>query len=315
MSFSTDIKHEIAANTELKACCKRAELSALVQLTSSIKIAKGMMSLVIKTESALSAKRIMILVKERYGDIDLDLEVTKKANLRKNNVYHMTIWGKANEILSDLGLYNTKGLLLEHPLYHIIAKDCCAKAYLAGAFLACGSCNSPKKSNYHLEISLMSVSHAQFIIKLLSRFYIEAKMVKRRNKYVVYVKKAEEIADFLRCIEAPQALMAFEDIRITRDAINSITRGNNCDIANEVKVIEAGQRQIDDIETILKSGRYPHLSEKLKEVVDIRREFPDYSLKDLAAEFEKKTGETISKSGLKHRLDKIHMIAKELKNE
>ena len=312
MSFSTDIKHEIASDSTLKECCKRAELSALIQLTSSIKIARGAIALSIRTENAISAKRIMILLKERYPKIDIELEVMKKTNLRKNNVYNMTVWGMANEILSDLGLYNTKGLLLEHPLYHIIQKDCCAKSYLAGAFLAFGSCNSPKKSNYHLEISLMSVSHAQFIIKLLNRFYIEAKMMKRRNKYVVYVKKAESIADFLRCVGASEALMAFEDVRIARDAINSITKVNNCDIANEVKVIKAGQRQIADIESILKNGRYPHLSDKLKEVVDIRREFPDHSLKDLAAEYEKKTGEAISKSGLKHRFDKIHEIAKEL---
>ena len=309
MSFTTEIKKEISKN-ELKDHCLRAELSALIQLTSSIQISNGSLDLLIRTESPITAGRIKVLLKERYQDLDHELVVMQKTNLRKNNIYLLTVRKRANEILSDLGLYNTKGLLLEHPLYHIIQKDCCARAYLAGAFLAFGSCNDPSKSDYHLEISFMSINHAQFTIKLLSRFMIEAKFTKRRNKFVVYVKKADDISDFLRCVGASESLMKFEDARIQRDFTNSIVRLNNCEIANEMKSLKASAEQINDMEKIIKSPRYEVLDEKLKKVIELRLTDRDLSLSELCVRYEERYGEKISKSGLKHRLVKIHEIAK-----
>ena len=314
MSFTSEIKQEIAYN-ELKDCCQRAELSALIQLTSSIAISNGQMDLSIRTENPTTAKRIMVLCKNSYSDIDIRLEVTQKTNLRKNNIYNMTIFAKTNEILSDLGLYNNKGLLLEHPLYHIISKDCCARAYLAGAFLAFGSCNSPTKTNYHLEVALMSISHSHFITKLLSRFGIEAKIMKRRNKYVVYVKRADEISDFLRLIGAHESLMKFENARISRDFKNSLTRLDNCEIANEVKSLKATSEQLADMEVIMSSMRYEYLEPRLKTVIDLRMKYRDYSLSELAKAYYDNTGEKLSKSGLKHRLVKIHEIAKDIRDK
>ena len=314
MSFSSEIKQEVAYNG-LKDCCQRAQLSALIQLTSSIAISKGQMDLTIKTENPTTAKRIMVLCKNRYHGIDIRLEVMQKANLRKNNIYNLTIYGKTNEILGDLGLYNTKGLLLEHPLYHITAKDCCARAYLAGAFLAFGSCNSPTKTNYHLEIALMSIAHAHFTVKLISRFGIGAKIMKRRNKCVVYIKRADEISDFLRLIGAHESLMKFENARISRDFKNSLTRLDNCEIANEVKSLKATSEQLADMEVIMSSPRYEYLEPRLKTVIDLRMKYRDYSLSELAKAYYDNTGEKISKSGLKHRLVKIHDIAKEIKDK
>ncbi len=314
MSFSSEIKQEVAYNG-LKDCCQRAQLSALIQLTSSIAISKGQMDLTIKTENPTTARRIMTLCKNRYPDTDIRLEVVQKTNLRKNNIYTLTVLGKTNDILGDLGLYNTKGLLLEHPLYHIIAKDCCARAYLAGAFLAFGSCNSPAKTNYHLEIALMSISHAHFIVKLVSRFGISAKIMKRRNKYVVYVKRADEISDFLRCIGAHESLMKLENARISRDFKNSLTRLDNCEIANEVKSLKATTQQLADMEVIIASPRYEDIEPRLKTVIDLRMKYRDHSLSELAKAYYDNTGEMISKSGLKHRLVKIHDIAEDIKEK
>lgn len=312
MSFTSEIKQEVSYN-ELKNCCKRAELSALIQLTSSLSISSKGLQLVIKCENPTTAKRIMSLLKENY-DIETELIMEKKANLRKNNVYVIKVLNDTKMILEDLGLYGTKGLQ-DYPMFSVIAKDCCARAYLAGAFIASGSCNSPSKSNYHLEISLMSQSHANFIIKLMSRFFIEAKTIKRRNKFVVYVKKADSISDFLRCIGAHESLMNFENSRISRDFKNSLTRLDNCEIANEIKSLNAAKEQIKDMEIIINSGKYDDLNDKLKTVIDLRMKYQDYSLLELSKAYENLLGETISKSGLKHRLDKISAIAKEITNE
>lgn len=312
MSFTSEIKQEISYN-DLKHCCKRAQLSALIQLTSSLNISSDGLYLSIKSENPTTAKRIMKLLKDSY-DNKTELLVEQKTNLKKNNVYVIKVYGDVRMILEDLGLASSKGLL-DYPLFNIIAKDCCARAYLAGAFIAFGSCNSPNKGNYHLEIALMSDSHAQFIIKLMARFNIIAKTSQRRNKVIVYIKRAEYISDFLRCVGAHESLMNFENCRINKDFKNSLTRLDNCEIANEVKSLSAAKKQIDDIQKIFKAGKYEKLNEKLKDIADLRMQYQEYSLIELAQAYYDKKGETISKSGLKHRLNKIGEIAKEIKDE
>ena len=311
MSFTSEIKQEVSYN-ELKACCTKAELSALVQLTSSLTISSRGMGLVMRSENPTTAKRIMILLKDSYEHIETELLVEQKTNLRKNNVYVINVLSDARMILEDLGLYSNKGLL-DYPMFSIVAKDCCARAYLAGAFIAFGSCNSPLKTNYHLEIALMSQNHANFVVKLIDRFGLGAKVSKRRNKFVVYLKKADSISDFLKCIGAQEAVMNFENSRISRDFKNNLQRLDNCDIANEVKSLNAAREQVQDMEIIFRHGKYDDLNEKLKVVVDLRMKYQEATLLELTDIYYRTSGETISKSGLKHRLNKINAIAKELR--
>lgn len=311
MSFTSEIKQQVSYN-DLKSCCERAELSALIQLTSSLTFSSRGLTLKMRSENPTTSKRIMILLKDIYKNIETELMVEKKTNLRKNNIYVVTILNDPRNILEDLGLYNEKGLL-DYPVFSIVAKDCCARAYLAGAFLAFGSCNSPSKTNYHLEIAVMSETHANFIVKLMDRFDLGAKITKRRNKYVIYLKKAELISEFLKCIGAQEAVMDFENMRISRDFMNSLTRLNNCDIANETKSMQAARSQVASMEKIFSYGRYDDLNDKLKIVIDLRMKNQECSLTELAQAYYDATGEMISKSGIKHRLDKIEAIAKELK--
>ena len=309
MSFTTDIKQEIA-NCQLEKHCKRAQLSALIQLTSSLTISSGQMGVLVRSESPTTSKRIVYLVKDLY-DVQTKLQVAKKTNLKKNNVYTIEINEKAQQILEELGLYSQKGLQ-SHPSYDIVMKNCCAAAYLAGCFLAYGSCNDPLNSNYHLEIALNELDNANFIVKLISRFEMKAKIAKRRSRYIVYLKKADYISDFLALIGAHDSMMRFEDERIGRDLKNSVSRIDNCEIANEVKTIRAAQRQIQSMQKIIDSGKYEKLSDKLMNVVDIRMKYQDYSLLELCDVYQKSYGEYVSKSGMKHRLNKLEAIAEAL---
>ncbi len=302
MSFTTDVKKEVAFN-ELMECCKKAELSALVQLCSTLSISSSGMKVVVKTENATIAKRIWTMIKEEFK-VDCQLSVIKKMKLRKNNIYQITILGKSKEILEELSILTPKGLQ-EKPAHHIVAKECCARAYLAGAFMATGAVNAPTKTNYHLEIATNNEKHAEFIQKLMNRFNLPAKIIQRRKQHVVYLKAAEKIADFLRCIGAIDCLFKFEEIRITRDLRNSLTRLDNCEIANEMKSQEAGFKQVQDIELLKKEKIYNTLDDKLKEVAELRILYPEASLIELCEQFELSYGVTISKSGMRHRFKKI----------
>lgn len=307
MSFTTDVKKEAASNI-LRPCCRRAELSALIQLCSTLSISSQGMIVVVKTENATIAKRIWTMLKEEF-DVECDLSVIKKMNLKKNNVYQIRILQKTREILDELGILTERGLN-EHPAYKLVQKECCARAYLAGAFMAMGSVNAPTKTSYHLEIAANDLSHAQFIQKLMQRFGMPAKIITRRHQEVVYLKAADKIGDFLRCIGAHENLMKFEDVRITRDFRNNFTRLDNCEVANEMKSQEAAQKQLADIETLKACHMFDHIDDRLKEAASLRIEFPEASLNELCAEYERKNGSTISKSGMKHRFKKIQELAK-----
>ena len=127
MSFSTDIKKELSS-IELDDCCKRAELSALIQLTSSLSIVDKKMQLVVKSENPTTAKRVVYLLKKLYK-AQTELSYIQKNNLKKNKIYQVTVHEDAKKILEDLGLYNENKGLLNHPVYSILVKNCCAKNY------------------------------------------------------------------------------------------------------------------------------------------------------------------------------------------
>ena len=309
MSFTTEIKQEIAIG-DLERHCQKAQLSALIQLNSSLKIARGDFGIVIRSESVTATRRAMFLLKELYK-VDTRLEVARKTNLKKNNVYTIEIEKDGKKILEDLGLYSSRGLEI-HPGHDIVAKNCCAASYLAGAFLAYGSCNDPQNSSYHLEIALNELDYANYIVKLISRFDMQAKIAKRRNRYVVYLKRADYVSNFLALIRAHNAMMRFEDERIGRDLKNSLSRIDNCEIANEVKTIRAAQKQVEYMQKIIDSGEYDKLNERLRNVVDIRMKYQDHSLLELCNAYQKAYGDVISKSGMKHRLNKLEAIAESL---
>lgn len=312
MSFTTEVKAEIGLN-ELHPCCVKAQLSALIQMLSTINFSISGMDLRIKSEHAPTAKRIYRLIKERYH-ADMQFSVIRKMKLKKNNVYVLRVSSKAMEILDDLEIFTDAGLQA-HISAASLRKDCCARAYLAGAFLASGSVNSPATSNYHLEISTSEEAHAKFLMKLMNRFYLGAKMIKRRAQYVVYLKASDKIGDFLRLIGTSEALFTFEDARIQRDMINSIKRLDNCELANEMKSMAAGAKQLEDIQWIDNYHGIDNLPEKLSHAALARIALPEGSLVELCEYCEDTFGETISKSGMKHRLAKLKEMAANIKNE
>ena len=306
MSFASDVKKEVAAKN-MTGSDARAELSALIQMCSSLSLSSGRgMTLLVTVENSAVARRIYTLVKDRY-DTDIELYVKRKMNLKKNRIYGMRILSGAVTIMQDLGIYSARGLR-NAPLAKIVQTDNNARAYLAGAFLAGGSVNAPETTSYHLEIAVNSQDHADFLIGLLSRFAITGKVAVRRQKLIVYVKAAEKIADFLRIIEADNALMTFENVRIERDFVNSITRLNNMDVANEMKAQAAAGGQLADIMILEEAEKIDRLDPKLKDIVMLRKEFPESSLNELAQIYKERTGTVVSKSGMKHRFVRIALM-------
>ena len=150
---------------------------------------------------------------------------------------------------------------------------------------------------------------------MLNSYYLNSKVIKRDNRYMIYIKEAEKIGDFLRMISAINALLYYEDIRIYRDHKNMTNRINNCEQANVDKTIQSAKNQIDDINYIIKKDAYELLDEKVKDAADYRLKYPEESLTELSCIMTMETGTSITKSGLHHRFNKIKLLAERLKNK
>lgn len=308
MSFASETKKELT-NLEIKDCCVKAELSALIRMNGSLSFSNRHLVIDIQTENAAIARRIYKLLKKSY-DVTVELLVRKKMRLKKNNVYIVRLVEQAKEVLEDLHIIS-EGFSFTHNISEaLIKKKCCKRSYLRGAFLAGGSVNNPETSSYHLEIFSLYKEHNDAICELMNEFGLNSKTLERRKGFITYLKEAEKITEFLNIIGAHNALLKFEDVRIVRDMRNSVNRLVNCETANLNKTIGAALRQIENIRYIKETVGLDILPEKLREIAELRVNFQDVTLKELG---EMVSGGKISKSGINHRLRKIDEIADKLR--
>jgi len=308
MSFASETKKELT-NIEVKDCCGKAELSALIQMNGTLSFSNQKLVVNIQTENAAIARRIYTLIK-RYFDIPVELLVRKKMRLKKNNVYIVRISNKGKEVLEDLSIL-TEGFVFTHEISpELVKKKCCKRSYLRGAFLAGGSVNNPETSSYHLEITSLYKEHIQALCELMNTFGLNSKILERKKGYITYLKEAEKITEFLNIIGAHSALLRFEDIRIVRDMRNSVNRLVNCETANLNKTIGAALRQVENIRYIDRTVGLEILPDKLREIAELRVAYQDVTLKELG---EMVSSGNISKSGINHRLRKIDEIADSLR--
>lgn len=312
ISFTTIIKDEIALTTfesdeELKSL-----ISALTRINGSINIRSNNLVLSIRTDNRKIVNLIFNGFKRLYSCIPRII-VSQRMNFKKEKFMIVEISRNVKEICSDLQIYNELSGYQSLPSRSLLSNYELRRSYLMGSFLATGSINSPYQSDYHLEISFNQEDYAKLVAKLFEKFDINPRIVKRRNSFIVYLKKSEQISDFLRVVKAINGLMEFEDQRITRDQKNSMNRVSNCVIANELKSLATGKAQSELIEVIENKMGIKNLKEGLKEIAMIRYENPEYTLSDIAEEYEQITGKMISKSGVNHRMKKIEEIANFLK--
>jgi len=305
MSFTSVVKNEVS-KIELNDIERISELSAIV-LSSTIEED----SIKITTENSSIARRIFNLIKDTY-QITPVITMRKGFNYQKKYLYILQI--NNNKILNELGLMENNKILSK-PKNYIVDDEEGLRSYLRGIFLMKGSINDPKTSRYHLEFLVDNEEFANFIMENLNKFYLNAKVLKRENKYMIYIKEAEKISDFLRVINAYNAVMYYEDIRIYRDHKNMTNRLNNCEQANVERTLETANNQIKDIELIIENMGLDLLSEKEQIVVNYRMKYKEASLVELSEIISLETGKPITKSGLYHRFKKISELADRIREK
>lgn len=309
MTFSSRVKDEVS-RLETSRTENIAELSAIIRNT----VALSNKSIDITVENNAVARRIFKLIKDIYN-ITPQITVRKRYNFNKNLTYILSLKNEYKYILIDLSYYDEDYNKINIPKDYLISDEEDLRAYLRGLFIAVGSVNDPKTSRYHLELLVDNSSYANFINNILNDHLLNSRIIKREKHYMIYIKEAEKISDFLRIIKSYNAVLYFEDIRIYRDHKNMTNRLNNCEQANIDKVFQTSNEQIHDIEKLKEYDMLDFIDEKLKEVCKYRLKYPESSLKELSEIISLETGNVITKSGLNHRFRKIKEIASQIKKK
>lgn len=283
MSFSSEVKEELAGHISQSRHCQIAELAALLSFCGQYgRDAQGAYTIGFQTENEAVVRKGFTLLKKTYN-IDTGAKMSEE---------------QISGLLAKIGN-------LEEPISPLLVKNsCCQRAFLRGAFLCIGSMSDPQKS-YHLEFVCTDEDKARQLQSVIQGFDIDAKIVLRKKYYVVYLKEGTGIVDLLNVCEAHIALMKLENLRILKEMRNSINRRVNCEAANITKTVNAATRQIEDILYIRDHYGFRNLSEGLRQVAEIRLENPDAPLKELGAYL----SPPIGKSGVNHRLRKLSELA------
>lgn len=300
MSYAAEVKKELTGLIVHGGNAK-AELSALMRMNGVSTLGLDQ-SIRVQTENAAIARRIYTLLKQSYDNVEVEVTVSDHNHLSRHKSYGVLLKSQIDDVLNDLGV-DPFGLHPEIPsrLLNQVDKK---RSFLRGAFLATGSVNSPEKANYHLEIYTTHEELGEQLLIMMSGFDLPAKMTDRGNGFIVYLKRAEKIVDFLQTIGATQSMLRFEDIRMMRDMRNSVNRLVNAETANMQKTAIAANKQVSQIQTIAKQiGGLDFLPQKLREVAQARLDNPDESLAELGEMLE------ISKSGVNHRMRKLKQLA------
>ncbi len=180
-------------------------------------------------------------------------------------------------------------------------------AFIAGAFLACGSMVDPGKS-YHLEFVVPDQPLCEALIQVLFAVRIFPKSFARRGSFVVYLKDSGEIEDLLGFMGAGNLGLEVMNVKIYKSIRNQVNRAQNCEFANLEKTISAASVQVKQIEYILKNKGTAFLPEDLREIAKLRVENPEMSLRELGEAL----GEPLTRSGVNHRLKRLSKIYEEL---
>ena len=335
MSFSSDVKAELARKEPARKCCMLAEIAGFLRASGSVRITGGSFAIVASTESAATARHFKVLIETYFRnriDIGIGASLRPGSQGRKGrNTYYLSISPdqKSMQILRETGmiLIREGDDYFSDGIYQPIVKSkCCKKSYLRGMFLSCGTMSDPKKS-YHLEFVLDKEQTALDLKKLIGSFVdLSANVTKRGENWIVYIKKASYISDMLGIIGADDAMLELESIRVSKEMHGDIMRKINCDYANVDRTLSAAEEQKEWLMAIAaaETGREADADEisdpassfwtqglrmlpaPLKEVAYLRLYKPEASLTEIGEALTPPLG----KAAVSKRFAKLRALAK-----
>ncbi|ASZ08827.1 DNA-binding protein WhiA [Mesoplasma chauliocola] len=317
MSFALKVKEEVISHT-FEDDLAKAFLSGFIKYNAELIWSSGNEKLKLSSISNKIARNIFSLCKKMFNG-HIEISVSQTQTLKQNKTFQITLIGKISDFLKSLNIWDESNskIIDFKPLKIKVKKEELTnlkRAYMAGVFVAVGSVNSPETTNYHLELQFKEELSAKYIVELMNNYGFDFKVLKRNEKlFICYIKKAIMVSDFLKFVDAYQAVMSFENERIMRDVSNNVNRVNNIDISNEKKALTTGLKQIEQISKIQSNFGMKKLSEKAVHLCDLRIQNPNASYSELT-ELMNENGFEITKSGISNLFKIIEKLSAEFKN-
>jgi len=306
ITFSRKIKTELVLN-DYSLDQKKGILSGFIRYGGTIALSPTL-SLRISSTSASVAKFIYQCLKDVYG-VKSSFSYTRQLRLQKNLVYHIQTEERVIEILQDLEIYKD----YQHITPKVMLQKKYIRGFIIGTFLTSGQISDPKTGHYFCEMVFNRKEDAKSVLKKLLAFSSEDsmsfRMIARRNKYVLYLKKSDQISVFLSYLGAISLMFDFENARLERDYFNNENRLTICAQANYSRALKTGQKNIENIKILEDKLGEVYFTDKLKLVAELRKENKDASYQELA-DLAVKRGLNITKSGIVHIFSKISKDAK-----
>ena len=310
MSFTAEVKDELARVLPECSHCGKATLAALVRIEGTLFVSgPGRYRVEIATDVPSVAR---LVIKLLHGIYQLRTELTvRRSVLHKTPNYLIEVPAQPHlpKSLLDLGVITEEGGLEVGIRPDIVAKQCCAAAYVRGAFLGSGFISNPR-GDFHFEITVESESLAEGLVALLADKGIKARIMQRRSSYMVYLKSGNAILEFLAFVGAHQCALRLEQERVVKSVRNDVNRMTNAEIANQAKSSSAAVDQLFAIRTVLEAHGMENLPPALQEFIRLRVSFPDASIKELG----ERANPPLSKSAVYHRIRRIEQLAREAAN-
>lgn len=295
-----EVKREITKAVPRGAEC-RAMLSGFVRSCMSLSVKRGGVMLELDCQTDFVREYIAEAMKGMFGAV---AELTERT----------LVYSDCEKLLGELRITSGSGYeILPIPEW---TSDC-ESAYVRGVFLACGSFSARNSDGtdgqkggggYHLEFSVLSEGFADELVELLGRREVVVHKMERADKSVVYAKDIENVSNALALMRLGKFVVKLNDTAIALSIKRDVNRRMNCDIANMTRTANASVDVLSAIQYIEETDGLNTLHPKLVEAADARMNSPEASLGDIAFEL------GISKSGLKHRFDKIIEIANNKRN-
>lgn len=314
MNFADGVKAEIFSKGIKEKHCRKAFFAGLLRGAGALYEKDGELGLDIKAGGEDAAEFIASQLKSVFN-YDLREVSVSEDKLNKKDKFVLSVSGDvAVDILNEFEILVTEGdeQAVNLKFYgDITQKECCLRAFIRGLFVSSGNCtipdeNSSVNTGYHLEIVFSHYTPALETSEKLAEYGVLTKITRRRDNYIVYIKSAEEIKDFLAFLPAPRAVLKLTDIIINREVANRSNRQKNCDLGNVNKQVDAAAKQIAAIRKIKQTVGLDALKDSDRAVAVAREENPDETLNELAERL------NLTKSCLNHRLRKIVALANEL---
>ena len=303
MSFSENVRAELAGIAPARECDRLAELSALVHFAGRLHLlGRGEVSLHLDLSSAAAARRAFALLRD-FG-VRSEIRTYQRHAFGRETRYQLHVESTAGPVLERAGVVDARFRPRDRPPRRVVGRSCCRAAYVRGALLAAGSVSAPPSP--HLEVRSETREGAEAVAAAAGAEGGELKVTERGDHAIAYAKGIDRIAGVLAAAGASEAALALQERSVLGSTRARANRLANADHANLVRTGRAAHAQLEALRRLQRDGRLEQLSPPLRELAHLRLRHSSLSLRDLGA----RCDPPATKSAVHRRMQALMRLAR-----